>query len=113
MRSGRPEAGNAIQKVTRRDHRGISLRKDDAVEEKLDPGRITRRLDVALTWAAITVTLAGALMVSWTFVAAARRDVAAADWGILTVHLLVAGIVAFLIYGGLVYMLPGRPSCAG
>lgn len=73
------------------------------VEEKLNPTLFNRSREVALTWVGIALTLAAAAMVAAEFGGALWHDVLAQDWGMMAVHALVIGIVAILIYGGLVY----------
>ena len=75
------------------------------VEEKVDTVAITRRREIALTWAGIILTLAATFMVVTELAAIFLHDVHLEDWSGLAMHMLVATILAFLIYGGLVYQL--------
>lgn len=76
-----------------------------AVAEKLAPALITRWRETALTWAGITLTIVAALMVGLEFTGMFLQDVHRADWAGLAMHALVLTILAFLVYGGLVYQL--------
>ena len=76
-----------------------------AVAEKMDPALITRWRETALTWAGIILTLVATVMVGLEFAGMFMQDVHHADWGRLAVHVLVSTILAFLVYGGLVYQL--------
>jgi cellulose synthase (UDP-forming) len=71
--------------------------------EKLDPQRFITRRETGLTWVGISFTLVATFMVARDFLGLLWGDAVAKDWGALAIHLLVAAIIAILVYGGLVY----------
>jgi cellulose synthase/poly-beta-1,6-N-acetylglucosamine synthase-like glycosyltransferase len=74
-----------------------------AIEEKLDPAAMTRRRESLLTWAGILLTLVATLLVAVDLARFIAEDLQGGDWAAIVAHAAVSFIIAFLIYGGLVY----------
>lgn len=76
-----------------------------AIEEKTDPVRFHAKREIILTWAGIAVTLAATFMVVIELGDLFLQHVNNGRWALVAAHTLFIIIVAFLIYGGLVYQL--------
>ena len=63
------------------------------------------RLEIAMSWLGIAVTLVATIMVARELLGVLWVQVVGGRWGAASGHLLFTVIVAFLIYGGLVYQL--------
>ena len=63
------------------------------------------RLEIAMSWLGIAVTLVATVMVARELLGVLWVQLVGGRWGAASGHLLFTVIVAFLIYGGLVYQL--------
>ncbi len=67
------------------------------------PSRASRRFDVSLTWSAIAVTLAATTLFAADLARIVERDAGQGRYFTAVQYVLFGLIIAFLVYGNLVY----------